>query len=193
MNNFKTKGPREGTELIRFKDVESKIAVIRGQQVIADADVAELYGVETKRVNEAVRHNPEKFPDDYMIVLTDSELRDLRSKISTTNVSAMNRNSTKVFTEKGLYMLATVLKSKRATEVTFVIIETFFKVRALKQELVALHEEKDKEKQKSKMQHFGEVLSEIVMPDADTTETESTLELNFIIGKISHKVKRVRK
>lgn len=193
MNNFKTKGPREGTELIQFKDVESKIAVIRGQQVIADADVAELYGVETKRVNEAVRHNPEKFPDDYMIVLTDSELRDLRSKISTTNVSAMNRNSTKVFTEKGLYMLATVLKSKRATEVTFVIIETFFKVRALKQELVALHEEKDKEKQQSKMQHFGEVLSEIVMPDADTTETESTLELNFVIGKISHKVKRVRK
>jgi len=193
MNNFKTKGPREGTELIQFKDVESKIAVIRGQQVIADADVAELYGVETKRVNEAVRHNPEKFPDDYMIVLTDSELRDLRSKISTTNVSAMNRNSTKVFTEKGLYMLATVLKSKRATEVTFVIIETFFKVRALKQELVALHEEKDKEKQKSKMQHFGEVLSDIVMPDADTTETESTLELNFVIGKISHKVKRVRK
>lgn len=193
MNNFKTKGLREGTELIQFKDVESKIAVIRGQQVIADADVAELYGVETKRVNEAVRHNPEKFPDDYMIVLTDSELRDLRSKISTTNVSAMNRNSTKVFTEKGLYMLATVLKSKRATEVTFVIIETFFKVRALKQELVALHEEKDKEKQKSKMQHFGEVLSEIVMPDADTTETESTLELNFVIGKISHKVKRVRK
>ncbi|MBP5571911.1 MAG: ORF6N domain-containing protein [Bacteroidales bacterium] len=193
MNDFKTKGPREGTELIQFKDVESKIAVIRGQQVIADADVAELYGVETKRVNEAVRHNPEKFPDDYMMVLTDSELRDLRSKISTTNVSAMNRNSTKVFTEKGLYMLATVLKSKRATEVTFVIIETFFKVRALKQELVALHEEKDKEKQKSKMQHFGEVLSEIVMPDADTTETESTLELNFVIGKISHKVKRVRK
>lgn len=193
MNNFKTKGPREGTELIQFKDVESKISVIRGQQVIADADVAELYGVETKRVNEAVRHNPEKFPDDYMMVLTDSELRDLRSKISTTNVSAMNRNSTKVFTEKGLYMLATVLKSKRATEVTFVIIETFFKVRALKQELVALHEEKDKEKQKSKMQHFGEVLSEIVMPDADTTETESTLELNFIIGKISQKVKRVRK
>ncbi len=193
MNNFKTKGPREGTELIQFKDVESKISVIRGQQVIADADVAELYGVETKRVNEAVRHNPEKFPDDYMMVLTDSELRDLRSKISTTNVSAMNRNSTKVFTEKGLYMLATVLKSKRATEVTFVIIETFFKVRALKQELVALHEEKDKEKQKSKMQHFGEVLSEIVMPDADTTETESTLELNFIIGKLSHKVKRVRK
>lgn len=193
MNNFKTKGPREGTELIQFKDVESKIAVIRGQQVIADADVAELYGVETKRVNEAVRHNPEKFPDDYMIVLTDSELRDLRSKISTTNVSAMNRNSTKVFTEKGLYMLATVLKSKRATEVTFVIIETFFKVRALKQELVALHEEKDKEKQKYKMQHFGEVLSEIVMPDADTTETESTLELNFVIGKLSHKVKRVRK
>ncbi len=193
MNNFKTKGPREGTELIRFKDVESKIAVIRGQQVIADADVAELYGVETKRVNEAVRHNPEKFPDDYMIVLTDSELRDLRSKISTTNVSAMNRNSTKVFTEKGPYMLATSLKGARAKAATFAIIETFAKVRSLKRELIELHKEKDKDKQIEKMKHFGDVLTDIVMPDLTVAETESTLELNFIIGKIKHTVKRVKK
>ena len=77
--------------------------------------------------------------------------------------------------------------------VTFAIIETFARVRNLKRELVALHNDKDKEKQKSKIQHFGEVLTDIVMPDLQTTETESTLELNFIIGKISHKVKRVRK
>ena len=83
-------------------------------EVIADADVAELYGVETKRVNEAVRNNPDKFPAKYMFELTKSELRDLRSKISSTNVSTMNRNPTKVFTERGIYMLATVLKSRRA-------------------------------------------------------------------------------
>ncbi len=104
-----------------------------------------------------------------------------------------SKYSFKAFTERGLYMLATILKSPEATAATIAIIETFARVRSLKRELLELHNEKDKETQKSKMQHFGEVLSEIVMPDADTTETESTLELNFIIGKLSHKVKRVRK
>ena len=176
-----------------MKEVENKIAVIRNQEVIADADVAELYGVETKRVNEAVRNNPDKFPPRYMFELTTNELRDLRSKISTTNVSTKNRKTTKVFTERGLYMLATVLKGERARDITFAIIETFAKVRSLKRELVELHQETDKEKQASKMKHFGDVLTDIVMPDLQTSETESSLEINFFIGKIKHTVKRVRK
>ena len=73
--------------LIPFKEVEDKIAVIRREQVIADADVAALFGVETKRVNEAVRNNPDKFPPHYMFELSKSELFDLRSKISSTKVS----------------------------------------------------------------------------------------------------------
>ena len=163
-----------------MREVEDKILVIRGHEVIADADVAVLYGVETKRVNEAVRNNPDKFPEHYMFVLNVSELHDLRSKISSTNVSVMSRNSTKVFTEQGLYMLATVLKGERARNVTFAIIETFAKVRALKRELVELHEEEDKAAQASKMQHFGEMLADIVMPDLQTSETESSLEMSVI-------------
>lgn len=85
-----------------MKEVEDRIVVIRDQEVIADADVAALYGVKTKEVNQAVRNNPDKFPSRYMFELNTSELFDLRSKILTTNVSAMNRNSTKVFTERGL-------------------------------------------------------------------------------------------
>ena len=176
-----------------MREVEDKIAVIRSQEVIADADVAALYGVETKRINEAVRNNPDKFPEAYMFELIDSELHDLRSKISSTNVSAMNRNPTKVFTERGLYMLATILKSEKARDVTFAIIETFVNVRELKRELLDLHKETDKSKQASKMQHFGEVLTDMVMPDLQTSETESTLEINFFIGKLKHTVKRVRK
>ena len=176
-----------------MREVEDKIAVIRNQEVIADADVAALYGVETKRINEAVRNNPDKFPEAYMFELIDSELHDLRSKISSTNVSAMNRNPTKVFTERGLYMLATILKSEKARDVTFAIIETFVNVRELKRELLDLHKETDKLKQASKMQHFGEVLTDMVMPDLQTLETESTLEINFFIGKLKHTVKRVRK
>lgn len=178
---------------VSAKEVENKIAVIRGMEVIADADVAALYGVDTKYVNRAVRNNPDKFPPQYMFELNTNELRDLRCKISSTNVSLMNRNSTKVFSERGLYMLATVLSGERARAVTFAIIETFFKVRALKRELVELHKETDKAVQAQKINHFGEVLADIVMPDLETAETESSLEINFLIGKVKHTVKRIRK
>ena len=103
---------------IGSKEVYEKIVVLRNVEVIADADVASLYGVLTKEVNQAVRNNQDKFPTDYMFELNSSELHDLRSKILTTNVSMKNRSSTKVFTEKGLYMLATILKSERAKAVT---------------------------------------------------------------------------
>ena len=178
---------------LSIKEVEDKMAVIRGMVVIADADVAALYGVETRRVNEAVRNNPEKFPSHYVFELTANELRILMSKISTSNVSTNNRKSTKVFTERGLYMLATILSGERARNVTFAIIETFYKVRSLKRELLELHNETDKEVQAKKMKHFGEVLTDIVMPDLETSETESSLEINFFIGKLKHSVKRVRK
>lgn len=94
---------------IGINEVEDKIAVIRGIPVIADADVAALYGVKTKEVNQAVYNNPDKFPSRYMFELSMSELHDLRSKILTTNVSLMNRNTTKVFTERGLYGLCGLL------------------------------------------------------------------------------------
>ena len=82
--------------------IKDKIIVVQGRQVILDSDVAALYGVETKRVNEAIKNNPDKFPDGYILQLTPSEWEDLRSKISTTK-SAKVRYAPKAFTEKGLY------------------------------------------------------------------------------------------
>jgi len=171
--------------------VREIIVIIRGQKVIADADLANIYGVTTRRINEAVANNPDKFPSDYMFTLTPEETRDLRSKFSTTKVSSKSRSKTKVFTEKGLYMLATILKSQTALEVTFAIIETFTKVRSLKRELIELHTQANNG-QNEKLKHFSESLVDIVMPDLETTQTESTLELNFIIGKIKHTVKKIK-
>lgn len=176
-----------------FEQVRQKIILIRDCQVILDVDVAELYGVETKRVNEAVRNNPDKFPQGYVFQLSDEEMEYLRSKNSTANLSPKTRVLPKAFTEKGLYMLATILKSPQATQATLAIIETFASVRQLKRELHALHGETDGKSQQSKMQHIGEMLSSIVMPDLETSETESSLELNFLIGKIKHTVKRVKR
>lgn len=178
---------------VPFADVQSRIIAVRDRQVILDADVAALYGVETKHVNQAVRNNRDKFPEDYMFELTPDEVGDLRSKILTANISPKSRVLPKAFTEKGLYMLATILKSRQATAATFAIIETFAKVRALKRELVELHEESDKKRQTQRLNRFGEMLTDIVMPDLDTVETESSLELNFIIGKIKHTVRRIKR
>ncbi len=183
------------TGLIPLEEVEKRIVIVSGQQVLLDRDVAALYGVQTREVNQAVRNNPRKFRDGYMFELTTEESSALRSKLLTLE-GGKGRHSKynfKAFTERGLYMLATILKSKRAEDATIAIIETFYKVRSLKRELVELHQETDKEKQKAKMQHFGEVLTDIVMPDLQTSETESSLEINFLIGKIKHTVKRVRK
>ena len=178
-------------------EVQKRIVCIRGQSVILDADVAELYGVETKRVNEAVRNNPDKFPPDYMFQLSAEESSVLRSKISSLDDNSgrgrYSKYAYKAFTEKGLYMLATILKSRRATEATFAIIETFAKVRSLKRELVDLHKETDAKKRTAMMNHFGQTLTDIVMPDLEAVETESTLELNFFIGKIKHTVRRIKR
>lgn len=126
------------------------------EKIVYSERIRELADILARKL--VVRNNPDKFPEDYMFVLTSDESDVLRSKISTTKVSSKSRTLPKVFTEKGLYMLATILKSKSALNVTFAIIETFAQVRSLKRELVDLHKETNPENQTKKMRHFGKVL-----------------------------------
>ena len=178
---------------IDINAVKSRMLQVRGQQVLLDRDVAALYGVETRIINQPVKNNPEKFPAGYVAELSSDELATLRSKFLTANVSSKSRALPKVFTERGLYMLATILKGERAVRATLAIVETYAEVRAMKRELLALHTESDAQKRKSMMQHFGEALTDIVMPDLTTAETESSMEINFLIGKLKHTVRRTRK
>ena len=108
--------------------IQNKIFSVRDLQVMLDADLAGLYGVQTKRINEAVKNNSDKFPSDFYFELSEEEDEILRSKISTSSWGG-RRKSAKVFTEQGVYMLATVLKSKIATEITISIIRTFAQMR----------------------------------------------------------------
>ncbi len=194
MDNDKTRSARKQNEsqLTLMDEVKTKLITVRNQQVLLDADVAAIYGVETKEVNQAVKNNPEKFQNNYVFRIDNEELKYLRSKFLTANISSKSRTLPAVFTEKGLYMLATVLKSSNATAATIAIIETFAAVRSLKEELKGLHTETDTKEQQNKLEHFGKVLTDIVMPDLETSETESTLELNFVIGKLKHSVKRIK-
>lgn len=174
---------------MELQRIEEKLILIQDKQVILDSDVAELYGVETKRINEAVKNNPDKFPEGYIVSLTEKEFDDLRSKFSTTRLN-MARINPKAFSEKGLYMVATILKSPKATETTIAIIETFAKVRELSRSIAEISEATDKEMQKSLMQRSGELISDVLSNDYQTVGTETTIELNFSVLKVKHTVKK---
>ena len=100
---------------------------IDGKEVMLDTDLAKLYNVETKRINEAVKNNPEKFPDRYLFRITDKEYNFLKSKFSTSKGGS--RKGHTAFVEQGVYMLATILKSDVATEISIRIMDTFVKMR----------------------------------------------------------------
>jgi phage regulator Rha-like protein len=108
--------------------VQTKIHSVRGVDVMLDSDIAELYGVETREVNQAVVRNPDKFPHDFMFELTAEEFANLKSQIVTSSWGG-RRKLPKVFTEQGVYLLATVLKGSKAIETTIAIMRTFTKMR----------------------------------------------------------------
>ncbi|WP_368029199.1 ORF6N domain-containing protein [Arcobacter sp. s6] len=116
--------------IINENNIKNKIYTIRNLQVMLDKDLAELYGVETKHINQAVRNNQDKFMEDFYFELSDIEFDNLRSKNLTANFAKVRTNP-KVFTEQGIYMLATILKSKIASQVTVYIIKTFANMRSL--------------------------------------------------------------
>ena len=178
--------------IVKFENLKGLIVELRGQSVLLDADVAEIYGVETKRINEAVKNNPDKFLYDYVFEVSEGEFSDLRSKFSTTKF-AKTRAIPKAFTEKGLYMIATILKSKQATEATFAIIETFSKIRQLSRNIQELSIVQDKADQKALMQKSGEIITELLDDDLQTTDTETSIELNFAVLKFKHTIKKKKK
>ena len=125
--------------IINENSIKDKILTIRNHQVMLDRDLAELYGVETKHINQAVRNNQDKFMDDFYFELTNNEFENLRSKNLTANFSK-TRTNPKVFTEQGIYMLATILKSKVASQVTVYIIKTFANMRKLISQNISMFE-----------------------------------------------------
>ncbi|MCM1169793.1 MAG: ORF6N domain-containing protein [Bacteroides sp.] len=176
-------------------NIQDKLIPLRGQYVLLDVDVAAIYGVETKRINEAVRNNPKKFPKGYVFDLQSTEKQEVVENFDHLSSLKFSPVMPHAFTEKGLYMLATILKSPMATQATLLIVETFAKVKTLKQELVNMQAvlqngELAPQEQKTVIQRFGETLSDIVMPDLQPYEAEAALELNFFIGKLKYTVKR---
>ena len=173
--------------------VEEKIITLRDQQVILDCDVAELYGVETKEINQAVRNNPEKFPEGYIFQIDSQEFTILRSKILTAKFSK-TRQFPKAFTEKGLYMLATILKSPRAVQTTIAIVEAYAKLKELSRVIMEIPKQQENKDIQKKLAHRSGQLVEDLMSDVlPKQSSETTIELNLAMLKFRHTVHREKK
>lgn len=178
-------------EVIRFEKIENKIMTVRGQQVLIDRDVADLYGIETKKVNQAVTRNPDKFPDGYVLAINNEEKSELVTNCDHLSTLKYSSALPTAFTEKGLYMLATILKSSQATETTIAIVETFAKMRELSRVINKLPELEDESQQKTLMQKSAEILADVLDDNAlSISGDETTIELNFAILKVKHTIKR---
>src|SRR5579864_9782507 len=118
------------TAIVLAKRVGSKILILRNQKVILDTDLAELYGVPVKRLNEQLKRNPQRFPRDFLFTLTREEYKHLRSQNATsTSAHGGRRYLPHAFTEHGAIMAATVLNSRRAIEMSIFVVRAFVQMR----------------------------------------------------------------
>lgn len=136
------------SEIVKYESLKDKLITIDNQLVLLDKDVAELYGVEPRRLKEQLKRNIDKFPKEYAYQVANDTLDDVVSQNAIPSKSSLGGHNPWVFTEKGLYMVATILKSPQATEATFAIIETFAAIRELSRNINALAKTTDKETQK---------------------------------------------
>ena len=123
-------GPMNKAAIVLAKKVGSKILVVRGQKVVLDSDLAELYGVTVKRLNQQITRNSQRFPADFLFTLTRAEYKNLRSQNATSSESHGGRRYLPhVFTEHGAIMAASVLNSKRAIEMSIFVVRAFVQMR----------------------------------------------------------------
>lgn len=177
-------------DLIKLDDIRERMITLHGQPVLMDRDVALLYDVETREVNQALSNNPEKFPHGYIISLSYDDKSEVIKKFDHLRSLKFSPALPNAFTEKGLYMLATILRGQRATQATIAIIETFTNLRELSRTMAELAEGPDEKVRKSLMKKSGELLAEIFDNTMKTTGTETTIELNLAMMKVKHTVKK---
>lgn len=180
-------------QLIKYDDVKERIIEIRGQQVILDSDVAALYHVETKRINEAVRNNPDKFPDGYIIDLDSSEWGVVKSKFSTSPLGGGKVKLPKAFTERGLYMLATILKSPHAIGTTIAIIDTFAQLKVLTQAVYQFAKAKTDSQRVKIFENSTEIIADLLGNDLTVSQHETNMKIKLPFFEISRKVTKVKK
>lgn len=156
--------------VVLTRRVGAKILVLRNQKVILDTDLAELYGVPVKRLNEQIRRNPKRFPSDFLFRLTRAEYRNLRSQFATSSFSHGGRRYLPhAFTEHGAIMAASVLNSGRAIEMSIFVVRAFVQMRqalAFNQQVVSKLSELEErlDKHDGELQGLVEAIRELIEP-----------------------------
>jgi len=181
---------KKQAKTVDFSSLDNTIVSVKGQNVIIDIDVADIYGVETREVNQAIKNNPDKFPVGYILEADKDQLIKYFDKFKRIKNYPGNP---KAFTEKGLYMLATILKSPQATAATIAIIEAFAKLRELSHTIAKLTDSTTRPQQQSLMKKSGDIFSELIAPDLPVSGTETTFEINFAVMKFRHTIKKRKK
>jgi len=178
-------------EIVKFEDLESKLIEYKNEFALIDSDVAELYGVATKEINQAVSNNKDKFPAGYILELTKEEKDKVVKKFDHLAKLKFSPYLPKIFTEKGLYMLATIIKSDVAIQTTIKIIETFANIKKLSRNLNAINENQTKDEQQQLVKESNILLEKVIDIEPtrelkdDETEVETKIEFNLGFAKIS--------
>jgi len=190
-------------EITKFETLENKLVEVKGTLVLVDKDVAELFKIETKRINEAVKNNEDKFPNEtYVLELDKDEKKYVVENFDHLSKLKYSPHNPKVFTEKGLYMLATILKSDVATQATLQIVETFAKVKELSRNINNIMKTTDETIQKDLAQKSNQILEEIIDisddilddgEDGEVIETQTKFEFNLGFAKVSKSIKKIKK
>ena len=164
---------KKDSVVVPVEIIERKIYLIRGIKVMLDSDLADLYGVETKFFNRAIKRNKDRFPNDFMFQLTEKESQNLRFQIGTSSSRYGGRRYLPyVFTEHGVAMLSSVLKSKKAVQVNILIVRAFIKLR----ELLATHKDlileidkikREQKGQNQKIQSIISIINQMLNPPID--------------------------
>ena len=188
-------------KLIKNTMIENKLIKLNDKLVLLDRDVANLYGIETKALNQNIKKNIELFPEEFRFQLTKDEWNNLRSsEITSSSKHGGTRHLPYVFTEEGLYMVATILRSEIAKQVHFYIVKTFARIRELNRNINTMTKVKDEDTQNKLAKKTSQLLEDIIeieddlldKNDGEVIETHTKFEFNLGFAKVSKSVKRVK-
>jgi hypothetical protein len=188
-------------DVVQFKSLEKKLINLNDELVLIDKDVAELYKIEPKKLRQQLKRNSDKFPKSYAYRVSEEEFEWMVSQNVTPSKQSFGGSLPYVFTEKGLYMVATILKSPQATQATFNIIETFAKIKELSRNINALTKTDDKTVQKELSQKTSTILEDLIEIDEEyidndneeIIETQTKFEFNLGFAKVTRNIKKIKK
>ncbi len=184
---------QDSINLVTYDQVKAKIINIYQYTVIIDSDVAELYGVETKRINEAVKNNPDKFPNGYIIELDATAKMYLVENFDHLKKLKFSTKIPKAFTEKGLYMLATILKSAKAVNTSIAIIDAFAELKSLANSMYTLTNAKSETEQIHLLETNIDIITNLLDNELIVSQQETEIKIKLPFFEITRKITKVKK